>query len=543
MGIATSTEATRHRWLVLAICTMSLFLVGLDVTIVNIALPAIRTDLDASVSQLQWVVDAYAIVVASLLILGGSTGDRLGRARIFKVGLTLFGLGSLLCSVAPTVELLIAFRGLQAIGGSMLNPVAMSIIRNTFEDPRERAQAIGVWAGVIGISMALGPVIGGALVEGIGWRAIFWVNVPVVLAAIVLTTRFIAESRAPRARRIDPVGQVLVFGLLASTTYAIIEAPAAGWTSPQTLGLFAFALVLLAALILYEPRREDPLIELRFFRSVPFSGATLIAIATFVGLSGFLFLITLYLQGARGMSPLEAGLHLLPMAATTLIVGPLTGRLIGRVGPRPSLVIGGAALLVSSLMLTGVDRHHLDRLARARVRDLRHRLRLGQPADHQHRRVRDAAVAGRGRGRHRLDQPAGRHRARHRDRRRARRPRHRRAGGARRGQPHGLVDPRRLRRARDRARDRDDDAVGAGDGRRPGRHRRAGLGHASAPRSAGTPSPAVITQPQPRGPHRVERDRRRRAGVDVLAAHRRPAAPVPRLHLDRRRRRERARRR
>jgi EmrB/QacA subfamily drug resistance transporter len=306
------------------------------------------------VSQLQWVVDAYTLVVASLLILGGSTADRLGRARIFKIGLALFTAGSLLCSIAPSVELLIAFRMLQAIGGAMLNPVAMSIIRNTFTDPAERAQAIGIWGGVIGISMALGPVLGGALVEGVGWRSIFWVNVPVGLVAIVLTARYVEESRAPHARRFDPVGQVLVFVLLASVTYAIIEAPAAGWLSGQTLGLLTLALAALVGLIGYEQRREDPLIELRFFRSAPFSGATLIAVTTFVALSGFLFLNTLYLQQARGLSPLDAGLWLLPMAATTAIVGPLTGRLLGRVGARPSLVLGGLGVGVSGLMLTGL---------------------------------------------------------------------------------------------------------------------------------------------------------------------------------------------
>jgi EmrB/QacA subfamily drug resistance transporter len=344
----------RHRWLVLAICCSSLFVVGLDNTIVNVALPTIHTDLDASVSQLQWVVDAYTLVVASLLILGGSTADRFGRARIFKIGLALFTAGSLLCSIAPSVELLIAFRMLQAIGGAMLNPVAMSIIRNTFTDPNERAQAIGIWGGVIGLSMALGPVLGGALVEGIGWRSIFWVNVPIGLAAIVMTARYVEESRAPHARRFDPVGQVLVFVLLASVTYAIIEAPAAGWLSGQTVGLLVLALVALVGLIGYERRREDPLIELRFFRSAPFSGATVIAVTTFVALSGFLFLNTLYLQQARGLSPLDAGLWLLPMAATTAIVGPLTGRLLGRVGARPSLVLGGLGVGLSGLMLTGL---------------------------------------------------------------------------------------------------------------------------------------------------------------------------------------------
>jgi len=333
---------------------MSLFIVGLDNTIVNVALPTIHRDLHASVSELQWTIDAYTLVLASLLMLSGSTADRLGRARVFKVGLAVFTLGSLLCSVAPGTELLIAARMLQAIGGSMLNPVAMSIIRNTFTDPRERAQAIGVWGGVIGLSMALGPVLGGALVEGIGWRSVFWVNVPVGLAAILLTARFVPESRAQHARRPDVVGQILVLALLACLTYGIIEAPSAGWLSAQTLGLFALAGVAAAALIAYEPRREDPLIELRFFRSAPFSGATLIAVSAFVGLSGFLFLNTLYLQQARGLSPLEAGLYLLPMAAITVVVGPLSGRVVGRVGARPSLVLGGAGLCLGALMLTGL---------------------------------------------------------------------------------------------------------------------------------------------------------------------------------------------
>ena len=357
-AVATDTDSRteggrdRHRFLVLAICCMSLFIVGLDVTVMNVALPTIRTDLHASVSELQWVIDAYTLVLASLLVLAGSTADRLGRARIFKVGLALFTLGSLLCSIAPNVELLIAFRMVQAVGGSMLNPVAMSIIRNTFTDPRERAQAIGVWGGVIGLSMALGPVLGGVLVEGVGWRAIFWVNVPVGVAAAVLTTLFVAESRAPHARRPDVVGQVLVLTMLATVTYAIIEAPSAGWVSTQTLGLFAVAAAALAALIVYEPRRHDPLIELRFFRSAPFSGATMTAVSAFIALSGFLFLNTLYLQQARGLSPLEAGLYMLPMAATTLVVGPLSGRLVGRVGPRPSLLVGGAGICASALMLT-----------------------------------------------------------------------------------------------------------------------------------------------------------------------------------------------
>ncbi|HTQ80329.1 MAG TPA: MFS transporter, partial [Thermoanaerobaculia bacterium] len=186
-----------HRNLVLAICCMSMLMVGLDVTILNVALPSIQRDFDASISGAQWTIDAYTLVIACLLMLSGSTGDRLGRRRTFQVGLLSFTVGSLLCSLAPGLGWLIAFRMLQAVGGSMLNPVAMSIVTNTFTDPRERAQAVGIWGAVFGISMALGPIVGGTLVSSVGWRSIFWINLPVGLAAIALTLRFIPESKAP----------------------------------------------------------------------------------------------------------------------------------------------------------------------------------------------------------------------------------------------------------------------------------------------------------------------------------------------------------
>src|SRR5882724_12047063 len=220
-----------RRYLILAICCMSLLIVSMDNTIVNIALPALRTDLHASVSGLQWTIDAYTLVLASLLVLAGSTADRIGRRLVFQTGLVLFSLGSLLCSAAPSLGWLIVFRMLQAVGGSMLNPVAMSIITNTFAEPRERARAIGVWGAVVGFSMALGPLVGGLLVDTLGWRSIFWINVPVGVAAIILSAKFVPQSRAPHPRRIDPVGQILVFLLLGSVTYGIIEGPGAGWDS------------------------------------------------------------------------------------------------------------------------------------------------------------------------------------------------------------------------------------------------------------------------------------------------------------------------
>ncbi|MFE9886719.1 MFS transporter [Streptomyces scopuliridis] len=345
----------RRRMLVLAICCMSLLIVSLDNTVLNVALPSMQKELHASVAGLQWTIDAYTLVLASLLMLAGSTADRIGRRRVFQAGLVLFTLGSLLCSLAPNLESLVAFRMVQAVGGSMLNPVAMSIITNTFTAPRERARAIGVWGGVVGISMAAGPLIGGLLVDSVGWRSIFWINLPIGIAALILTWRYVPESRAPKPRRPDPVGQLLVIGVLGALTYAIIEAPSAGLTSPLIVSFAAVAVLSLAGLLLYEPRRPEPLIDLRFFRSAPFSGATVIAICAFAALGGFLFLNTLYLQNVRGLSALHAGLYMLPMAAMTFLCAPLSGRLVGSRGPRLSLLIAGAAMTASGVLFAAFD--------------------------------------------------------------------------------------------------------------------------------------------------------------------------------------------
>ncbi|MEA2443358.1 MAG: hypothetical protein QOJ12_650 [Thermoleophilales bacterium] len=333
---------------------MSLLIVGMDVTIVNVALPSIQSDLGASVSSLQWTTAAYTVVLASFLMLGGSTGDRLGRARVFKIGLALFTAASLACALAPGIGWLIAFRVVQGAAGAMLNPVAMSIIRNTFEDPRERAQAIGVWGAMVGVSMAVGPVLGGALV-GLSWRAVFLVNIPIGLAAIALTARFVPESRAPRPRRPDPVGQVLVVLTLATLTSAIIEGASLGWGSPWIVALALTAAVSLVTFVRYELRRVDPLIEPRYFASRPFAAATVIAVAAFTAFAGFLFVNTLYLQDVRGLSPASAGLCVLPMAAMTVLFSPISGRVVGARGVRIPLVVGGLGLGVGSLMLVSLS--------------------------------------------------------------------------------------------------------------------------------------------------------------------------------------------
>jgi EmrB/QacA subfamily drug resistance transporter len=351
----TGTTTPVRANLVLAICCMSLLLVGMDVTIVNVALPAIQHDLRASLAGLQWVLDAYTLVVASLLMFSGSMSDRFGRRSVFQIGLTLFCAGSLACSLAHSTGGLILFRAMQGLGASMLNPVALSIVANVFPEPRDRARAIGIWGAVSGVSLALGPVIGGALTQSIGWRAIFWINLPIGLAAILLAARFVPESKAPRARAFDPVGQALVFVGLTSLTYAVIEGPHSGWTSPRILGLFVTAAVSFGALLLYEPRRNDPLIDLGFFRSVPFSTAALLGLFAFASFAGFLFLNSLYLQQARGFSALHAGLYTLPLAVSMIVCSPLSGRMVGSYGTRPSVMIAGLGFLLSTLILTGLS--------------------------------------------------------------------------------------------------------------------------------------------------------------------------------------------
>ncbi len=342
----------RRRFGILAICCTSVFVVFIDNTIVNVALPSIGRDFHTSLSGLKWVVDGYTVVLASLLMLSGSMADRLGRRRVFILGLTLFALGSLACSLAPSIGYLIFFRMLQGIGGSMLNPVAMSIIRNTFEDDRERARAIGLWSAVVGIALAMGPIFGGLLVRAVGWPSVFWVNIPIGVVGVILTVVYIPESRAPHPRRLDAVGQVIVTFILASTTYAVIEGPGRGWGSSEIVALFALAALGLTALFFYELRRFEPLIELRFFRSVPFSGATLIAVAAYFAFAGFFFLNTLYLQDVRGLTALSAGVDTLPIAVAMAIFASLSGRAVARFGARPSLVVAGVTMAAGSALLT-----------------------------------------------------------------------------------------------------------------------------------------------------------------------------------------------
>jgi EmrB/QacA subfamily drug resistance transporter len=348
---APALSPARKR-LILATCCTSLLMVSMDVTIVNVALPSIRKEFAASVSSLQWTIDAYTVVVASFLMLAGSTGDRLGRRRTFQAGLAVFSVGSLLCSLAPSIEWLVVFRMVQALGGAMLNPVAMSIVVNVFTDLKERARAIGVWGAVFGFSLALGPVVGGALTQSLGWRSIFWFHVPIGMLAIVATTRLVPESRAPKVRRFDGVGQGFVLVGLAALIFGIIEGPRAGWSSPSIVGLLSAAAACVAGLVWYERRRAEPLIDPRFFRSATFSSATLIAVLAFSAFSGFLFLNSLYLQEVRRLPALQAGLCTMPTALAVILCAPLSGRLVARGRTRFVLAVSGTAMTAGALALT-----------------------------------------------------------------------------------------------------------------------------------------------------------------------------------------------
>ena len=333
-------------------CCLSLLIVSMDATIVNVAIPNIRADLNASASQLQWVIDIYTLVLASLLLLSGAAADRFGRRRTFQIGLTVFALGSLLCSLAPNIETLIAARLLQAIGGSMLNPVAMSIITQVFTGRVERARAIGVWGGVVGISMALGPIVGGALIELVDWRAVFWINMPICALAIVLTAIFVPESRSATMRDVDPIGQGLGMAFLFGIVYVLIEGPGMGWATPRIVAVAVVAVLAFVGFLRYESRRRDPFIDLRFFRSIPFASATMIAVCAFAAWGAFLFMMSLYLQEERGFSAMHTGLIYLPVAVGALIFSPLSGRLVGRFGSRPSLLVAGILITAATLMLT-----------------------------------------------------------------------------------------------------------------------------------------------------------------------------------------------
>ncbi len=335
----------------MAVCCLTVFMIAIDTTVVNLALPLIGRGLHAPVAGLQWTIAAYSVTTASLMLTSGAIGDRFGRRAVLLAGLALFVAASAGCSIAPSVGVLIACRALQGAGGSALTPMAMGVITATVPDRTARARAMGIWSGTFGAGMAVGPVLGGILAGAWGWRSVFWINVPVGLIAMVLAGLLIPASRAAQPRRADPVGQLLVITFLACLVYGIIEGPSAGWGSPPIVAAFAVFAVTVPLLARWERRRAEPLINLRAFRSIPFSGALVITLCAFTALGGFLFLTSLYLQDVHGLTAWQAGLRLVPVAATTAAAGPLAGRVMARHGVRVPLAAAGAALSASCLML------------------------------------------------------------------------------------------------------------------------------------------------------------------------------------------------
>lgn len=354
MTAGRPAPSARRRWAVLATCALALFLVGLDTTIVTVGLAEIGHGLGVEPDRLAWVVDAYTVTFASLLITAGALADRFGRRRVFRIGLVVFATASLACALAPSPGFLVAARVVQGIGASMLTPVALAIVVNAMPDPRERARAIGVWGAMFGLSMAVGPVTGGALIAVLDWRAVFWINVPVVVVALLLVRAVVPESRARRARPVDLPGQVLLVALLWIAVALLIEGPRLGWTAPVAIAGYALLIALTVTFVRVESRSRAPLIEPGLFLVPRFAGAIVGAVAVFVAFSMTLLLTTLFLQGAQGWSPAAAGAATLPMAVAATVCAPLSGYLVGRLGPRLPLLLAGGCLGLGGMLLLGL---------------------------------------------------------------------------------------------------------------------------------------------------------------------------------------------
>lgn len=347
--------STRRKLGILAICCLSVLMTIMDLTIVNLAIPSIRTDLGATAAHAQWTIAIYALGVASLQLLGGEAGDRFGRRRVLQIGTTVFMLGSLLCSLAPTIDVLIAARLIQAVGASMMNPVALAIISQVFVEPTERARAIGIWGAVFGAALALGPIVGGLLIETVGWRGVFWINLPIGAAAVVACAMLVPESETSTRRGTDLLGQFLGTGSLFGLVFVMIESPGRGWTHPWVIMTAAAAACAFVGFLRHESRHPDPFIDLRLFRSTAFAAAAVIALSVFTVWGAFLFMMSIYLQGWRGYSAVHAGLLLLPVGVAVLVFSPISGHLVSRFGNRPPLLIAGLMTVVMSAMLAFLD--------------------------------------------------------------------------------------------------------------------------------------------------------------------------------------------
>ena len=355
----TAAETRDRRWWTLVVLCLSVFLVVVDNTIVNTALPTLAHDLDAGTSQLQWIVDAYTLALAGLLLIGGALGDRYGRHRLLAGGLVVLGLGAGLAALATNANELIATRALMGVGAAAIMPATLSILSDVFNDPSERVRAIGIWSGISGLGVAVGPTLSGWLLEHFHWSSVFLVHIPIVTVALIAGRALVPASIAGRKPRLDPVGAVLSLAGLVALTYGLIEAPVRGWTSVATLGMLGAAVALLGAFTAWELRRDDPMVPLRVFRNGRFSAASISVTLVFFSLFGALFLLTQILQFVLGYSPLEAGASALPFAVTVGVTSPIAAVVAKRFGAKLPVAAGlglmaaGLAIMSSSTAASG----------------------------------------------------------------------------------------------------------------------------------------------------------------------------------------------
>jgi EmrB/QacA subfamily drug resistance transporter len=333
-------ENRKTKILTLGATCFGLFMVMLDNTVVNLALPTIQDKMGSGVSGLQWIVDAFILLLAALMLTGGTLGDLYGRKRAFMAGVVIFTGGSLFCALAPTAHLLIAGRVVQGVGAAIMMPSTLAILTNTFPDPKERAQAIGIWAAVSGISLAIGPVVGGVMVDSFGWQSIFYLNLPIGVIAFVVALLVVKESKNPEGSGLDLIGQALAIVGLGSLTFAFIEAHNYGWTSAVILSLFGVAAVALVAFWLWERRAKTPVLQLDFFRNITFTGANLVGLLLSFGFFGIILFLSLFMQNIQGYSPFEAGIRQLPTSLAVMIFAIISGRVAGRMGARVPIALG-----------------------------------------------------------------------------------------------------------------------------------------------------------------------------------------------------------
>jgi EmrB/QacA subfamily drug resistance transporter len=346
-------KAHQRRWAILVVLCVSLLVIVLDNSILNVAIPTLIRDLHASNSQVQWMVDSYTLVFAGLLLTMGALGDRYGRRGALQAGYLLFGIGSLASAFAGSADQLIATRAFMGIGGALIMPATLSIITNVFP-PQERGRAIGVWAGTAGVGVALGPLTGGFLLDHFFWGSIFLVNVPIVVFGLLAGFVLIPNSKDPSAPRLDPFGAVLSIAALVSIVYALIEAPTEGWTSTSTLSILGAGLAILGVFVWWERRSDHPMLDVNFFRNPRFSAANAAITMTFFAMFGSIFLLTQYLQFTLGYTPLESGVRMLPYAITMMIVAPLSARIVERIGSKITIALGLSLAALSLVLFTGI---------------------------------------------------------------------------------------------------------------------------------------------------------------------------------------------